>query len=194
MISRSGGILNGNVFQDRSLPFVIGLVVLIVIAVVLFVAFPSLFFAPDDISGQPSSSQEPSASGKPTIAQAQAVVMPKSQLTLPAITKAVDIQLSAVPQVLRDVVPSDARSVTAKRLTDIRSKTGYMIIFDLTSSMSAGNRIMVLEFQKGWQTLSNTYTAVFGLLEAKGNGYDVQVQMSEIETNHLRIVIRAQKM
>lgn len=179
--------------QDRSLPYVIGLVVLIAVAVVLFVAFPSLFLAPNYVpSGQPDSSQQPSASGKPTIAQAQAIVMPKSELTLRAITRSVDIPISSVPVLFRNVVPSDAKNVLAKRLTDKAGKTGYMIIFDLLVPIQTADRIMMLAFGQSWKVVLNTYTPTFGLLELTGNGYDVQTQLSAVKDTQIKVVIRAQ--
>lgn len=178
--------------HDRSLPYVIGLVALLAVAVVLFVAFPSLFIATPYFPGGSPQPSGGAAKGKPTIAQAQAIVMPKSTLTLRAITKAVDIPISSVPKIFQDAVPSDAKNVLAKRLTDKAGKTGYMIIFDLLVPIQTADRIMILSFGQNWKIVLNTYTPVFGLLELTGNGYDVQTQISAVQDSQMKIVIRAQ--
>jgi hypothetical protein len=116
--------------------------------------------------------------------------MTKSKLDLPAIASVADIRQSDLPPVVASLIHSEAQVVSVRGTRDEKNHTGYLIIYDLGADMTKGFGIVRRSFGGTWKTLYALSTAQFGLVEKQDPTYQAQAEVTLLEQDHVRVVLR----
>ncbi len=125
-----------------------------------------------------------------TTQEARSALMANSKLSLPAITSVAESTPSELPATLADLITPEAHLISIRNTRDQEGRNGVLIIYDLGLDMNTGFASVRGSFGSAWKTLYATGTAQFGLVEKENTTYRAQAEVTLLEQDHLRVLLR----
>lgn len=125
-----------------------------------------------------------------TTQEARSALMANSKLSLPAITSVAESTTSELPDSIQALLMPEARVVSIRSMRDQEGREGFLIIYDLGKDMNTGFALVRRSFGSDWKTLTATGTARFGLAEKESSTYRAQAEVTLLEQDHLRVLLR----
>lgn len=125
-----------------------------------------------------------------TTQEARSALMARSRFSLPTITSVAESAAAELPVALRALLIPESHLISIRSTRDQEGREGYLIIYDLGLEMNAGFSLVRRSFSSSWKTLTATGTARFGLVEKESATYRAQAEVTLLEQDHLRVLLR----
>jgi hypothetical protein len=165
--------------QNKNKKIIFGAIIFIITGALIFYLGGVIF---------PSSSPKPNPSHMPTLEDMKSVVMNRTKLVFPEIISAQDVAKTALPQVITNLIPSDAQSIKAEEVK-YKSTSGFRINFTVPRSFK--NVRIAFDISAGADKINIGWTQLFGIVEMKKSNFQIRILLTSMGSSETQVSIQS---